>query len=125
MPVGTPMYIAFVGEMLAGGLLAVVSPVRLRNIKAGHFAIGNRLHIGEVVRCNVDTCIHNLEGRQPNTLGSAMEVPDDHRVGWIYYAPCCMYNASLPRSARIAYIDARTVRWCSVGSVAFHSFCLP
>ena len=99
--------------------------VRLRSIKTGCPAIGIRLHIGKVARCNTVTCIHDLEGRQTNALGSSMKVSGAHDVGRNYHAPGCMYNPPLPRIVRIVYDDVRKVNWCSICSVACHSFSWP
>ena len=46
-------------------------------------------------------------------------------MGRDYHAPGCAYNPPLPRHARIVYIDTCKLRWCSVGSVASHSFAWP
>ena len=121
LPNSTPVYNKFAGEMPVGGSWEGGStPVRLRNIKAGRPAIAHRLHIGEVVRYIGNTCIHNLEGRKTNTEGSSLRISGAHRVGGNYNAPGCMGNPPLPNHVRIVYIDVREVRWCSVGSVAFH-----
>ena len=97
----------------------------MRNINIGKPAIANRLHIGEVVRYIGNIYIHNLEGRKTNAEGSSLRISDARHVGMTYHAPDCMSNPPLPRHVHIVYIDVRKVRWCSAGSVAFHSFSWP
>ena len=71
------------------------------------------------------TYVHNLGGRKTNTFGSALRVVDAHHQGRNYNAPGCIYKPPLPSHVRIVYIDTRKLRWCTVDSVAFHSFTWP
>ena len=106
-------------------LKGIRSSIRLRNIRVGKPSIADKLHIGEVVRFEGRTLIHNLGGRNSNTLCSTLRVGNAHREGGNYFAPGCAFNPPLPRHVRIVYIDAKEFRWCSVDSVAFHSFAWP
>ena len=63
LPINTHLYNKFVGEMFAYGFQAVKHPARLRNMRIGHPAVADRLHIGEVVRCDSNISIHNVMGR--------------------------------------------------------------
>ena len=93
---------------------------RLRNVKMDLAAIRRRRCIGEVVRHNSTTFVRHLEGRRSNVPSSDVKVYAGHHVGTNYN-----YHgvpSPLPSYARIVYIDVRKVRWCSVGSVPFHSF---
>ena len=125
LPISTPPYNKFVGGVLAGGPHDLPEPTRLRSIRAGRPAMANMLHVDEVVRFEGRVIIHTLEGRQTNTWCSTMRVQDVHREGQNDYAPGCIYSPPLPRRARIVYIDTRKLRWCSIGSAAFHSFAWP
>lgn len=96
---------------------------RLRGIKMGSPAIRNRWRIGEIPRRNATAVARNLGSRRTNHFLPNMKVFGDHRVGGnrnYHGVPfplfCCV---------RVVYIDVREVRWCSVGSVAFHSFAWP
>ena len=80
------------------------------------------LHIGEVVRFEIRTFVHNLVGRKTNTWCSAIRVKGGHHEGRNYFAPGCKHNPPLPCYCRIVYIDTCKLSWCSVDSVAFHSF---
>ena len=125
LPISTPMYNQFAGVVLCDGLLERSGPFRLRNIKTGEPAIANRLHIGEVVRYNSNIHIHQLEGRKPNIYGSSIRISGAHHVGRNCHTPGCMSKLILPDHVRIVCVDAREMRWCSVGIVAFHSFAWP
>ena len=100
-----PLYIKFVGVVPASGLASVVGPIRLRNIRVGKPAIAHRLHIGEVVRFEGRTLIHNLEGRKTNTWCSTMRVRNAHHEGRNCYAPGCNHSPPLPRHVCIVCID--------------------
>ena len=54
-----------------------------------------------------------------------MRVRNGHHEGRSYFAFGFAYNPPFPKRARIVYIDIRKLRWCSVDSVAFHSFVWP
>ena len=71
------------------------------------------------------TLIHNLCGPKTNTLCSTLRVRNAHHEGRNYFAPRCNLNPPLPRHVRIVHLDAKKLRWCSVDSVAFHSFAWP
>lgn len=106
--------------MPAVGLHGVFGLIRLRNIKVGRPAVANRLHIREAVRFESRTFIYNLEGRQTNTWCSTTRIKDAHHEGRNYYAPGCTHNPVPLRHVRIASIDTRKLRWCSIDSAAFH-----
>ena len=124
-PSGTPLYNKFVGRVPAINLGGLSSSVCLRNRMIGGPAIADRLHVGEAVRFESRTSIHNLEGRKTNTWCSTKRVVGGHYQGRNYFAPGCTYNPPLPQHCRIVCIDACKFRWCSVDSVAFHSFAWP
>ena len=125
-PPHTPLYNKFVGGVPSAGFCSLVfEPIRLRNIRVGRLAIAIGLHIVGVVRFETRTFIHNLGGRKTNTWCSALRVKGGHHEGRKCVAPGCMLNASLPKYCRIVYVDACKLSWCSVGSVAFHSFVWP
>lgn len=109
----------------ASGSASVVGLARLRNIGAGKPAIANRFHIGKVVRYEGRTFIHNLEGRKTNTWCSTKRVKNAHHEGRGYCAPGCIDDPPFPKHRRIVCIDICKLRWCSVDSVAFHSFAWP
>ena len=125
MPICTPLYNKFVGKMFARGIQAFERPIRLRNIRIGHPAVANRLHIGEVVRYESHTFIHNVEGRQIGSLGATLRIFGAHHVGESFRAPGCSFKPPLPAHVRIVYIDTCKLSWCSVGSVAFQSSVWP
>ena len=100
-------------------------PFGLRNVKAGKPSIANRLRLGEVVRYNWNSHVHSLEGRKQNIVRSSVRISDVHHVGRNYHAPGCTSKLPLPDHIRICCVDVRKMRWCSVGSVVFHSFALP
>ena len=124
-PSCTPLYNKFAGGVPAVGLGGVGRPIRPRNIRIGRPAIANRLHIGEGVRFQGRTLIRNLEGRTTITFGFTLRIKNAHHEGRNYHAPSCIHNLPLPSHVRIVYIDTSKLRWCSVGSVAFHSFAWP
>ena len=78
-----------------------------------------------MVRFQTRTFVYNLGGRRTNTCGSAVRVWGGHHEGNNYFAPGCTSDPSLPSYCRIVYIATRKLRWCSVDSVAFHSFVWP
>ena len=135
--INTLLYNKFVGRIDARGLWDVRLPhwapgvplcrlkVRLRNIKIGKPAVIRRLQIGTVARAGSFTFIHNLEGRMANTSGSALQIDDAHHQGKNYHSSSCKCAFPLPSHVRIVYIDTRKLKWCSVDSVAFHSFAWP
>ena len=125
IPACTPLYNKFAGRLPAVGFCGVPGPIRFRNISAGRPAITSRLHVGEVVRFQNCTSIHNLEGRQTNTFCFTRRVKNVHHEGRNYFAPGCIYNPPLPRHVRIDDLDTCNFKWCSVDSVAFHSFAWP
>ena len=134
LPINTPLFNKFVGRIGARGLwdsnlprLNLGTPVRryrirLRNIKVGAFVVARRLHVGTVARGG-QTFIHNLEGRMINAVGPAFMI--DNAQGRNYRARECKLNPPLRSHVRIVYIDTRKLKWCSVDSVAFHSFAWP
>ena len=125
LPISTPLFNKFVGVVFAGGLSDVEGLLRLRDLRVGRPAVANRLQVCDVARCGGKTYIRNLEGRRINTFCSSLRLSDAHQVGKQYHAPGCMSSPPLPKRARPVYIGTRKVRWCSVGSVAFHSFACP
>ena len=54
-----------------------------------------------------------------------MRVRRGHHEGRNYFAPGCAVNPPLPKYCRIVYIDTCKLKWCSIDSVAFHSFVRP
>ena len=86
-------------------------------------ALLGRCCIGEVVRRNSVRFVRHLEGRRSNVLAADMRVHAVHHVGMNCH--CHGVPPPLPSYVRIVYIDVRMVRWCSVGSVPFHSFAWP
>ena len=129
LPPHTPLYNKYVG---CGSLMFLSKCNKgnefygpFRNIKIGKPAIGGGLHIGEMVRFQTRTFVYNLGDRVTNTLLSAVRVPNGHHEGNNYFAPGCISDLPLPSHCRIVCIDARKLRWCSVDSVAFHSFVWP
>ena len=119
-PTHTPQY-----NKLIGGVRAAIDPIHLRNIRVGMHAIADRWHIGKVVRFAIRTYVHNFKGRKSNANGSIVRSRGGHHEGRNCFAPGCDYYPSLPQCCRIVYIDIRKLRWCSVDSVAFHSFKWP
>ena len=101
----------------------VASRAPLRNIKVARPELRNRYGIGQVVCHPICTYIHNLEGRRIGVGKAVMRGDGGHHVG-----KHCQYHGiapQLPSHVRIVYIDVRKIKWCSVGSVAFHSFAWP
>ena len=78
-----------------------------------------------MVRFQTRTFVYNLGGRVTNTYGSAVRVPHGHHEGKNCFAPGSTSRPPLPSHCRIVYIDTRKLKWCSVDSVAFHSFVWP
>ena len=119
----------FVGRVPPGGLRQARRRIRLRNIKVGHLAIADRVHVGEVVRYDSRTFIHNLEGRRTNAIVSALRITGAHHVGRNYDAfgasPGSRSISPVPSHARLVCIVTCKLKWCSVGIVAFHSFAWP
>ena len=96
---------------------------RLSNIKVNLPAIRSRWRVGDVVRHNSVIFVRHLKGRRSNVLAAGVRVHAGQHVG-----KNCHYHGvppPLPSYVRIVYIDVRRVRWCSVGSVPFHSFARP
>ena len=60
-----------------------------------------------------------------NTRCSAKRLKNAHHEWRNYFAPGCIYNPPFRRHCRIVCIDICKLRWCSVGSVAFHWFAWP
>ena len=88
------------------------------------------MYVGEVVRCDSRTFIYNLEGRRTNASRSELCVSNAHHIGrnvGVSSAPPGSSRSILPlRScARIVYIDANRLGWCSVGSVVCRLFVWP
>ena len=83
------------------------------------------VRVGRVALVGSHTSIHNLESRMLNTSGSAIRIDGSHHFGKSHHARECELNPPLLSHVRIVYIDTRKVRWCSVGSVAFHWFAWP
>ena len=77
----TPLCNKLAGKVPADGFVGIPSSIRLRNIKAGRPAMANVLHIGEVVRFECRTLIHNLGGRKTNTWRSTLHVRNAHHEG--------------------------------------------
>ena len=129
LPVSTPLYSKFAGRMPIVDLRQVRGPIRLRNIRAGHLAIADRVHVGEVARCDSRTLVYNLEGRRTNTSGSALFIDGAHHVGQNYGASSAFPGSRsippLPSHVLLVYIDTCRLRWCSIGSVVFYSFVWP
>ena len=96
---------------------------RLRNIKMNIFAIRNRWRTGQVARHNSTTFVRKLEGRRTNHPLSNMKVHGGTHVG--KDCNCHGIPSALLSRVRIVYVDVRKARWCSVGSVAFHSSAWP
>lgn len=98
----------------------------VRNIKIGLPEIGDRMHVGEVVRRGSGTFVHNLEGRRTATIGSAIRIRHHaHHQGTNCFRSDRNWEPKLPSHARIVCIDVRKIRCCSYNSVAFHSFVWP
>ena len=106
--------------------------LRVRNIKIGHPVLGCEpggkpdriLKVSDVERRGSCAVVCNLEGRRSGAVRSRMEIKGGHRHG-----VCCherVFRGNLlPNNVRVVYLDVREVRWCSVGSVAFHGFAWP
>ena len=97
-----PTYLCITSLLVAvpaANCMGVSNPIRPRNIRTGRPAIANRLHIGEVVRFEARTFIHNLEGRKTNTWYSTMRAKGGHHEGRNYFAPSCIYHPPLPNIA--------------------------
>ena len=126
LPSHAPLYNKYVG-----GLRYPTNPFvtlvhgPFRNIRIGEPAIADGLHIGEVVRFQTRTFVYNLGGRVTNTYGSAVRVYGGHHEGTNCFAPGCTSVLLLPSYCLIVYIDTRKFKWCSVDSVASHSFVWP
>ena len=77
--VGTPMFNKLVGGPPTHGFVPLhrqnrVKRPRLLNIRIGKPAIADRFQIGEVVRWNTHTFIHNLGCLRANTFYSALRI---------------------------------------------------
>ena len=58
----------------------------MRNIRAGFPAIGDPLHVGEVVRHGLGTFAHTREGHRTDILGSAIRMlGHEHHQGKACY----------------------------------------
>ena len=71
------------------------------------------------------TYVQNVGGLVTNTYKAFVRVKDGHHEGRNYFAFGCKLNPPLPSHCRIVYIDTKKIHWCSIGSVAFHSFVWP
>ena len=76
-------------------------------------------------RFKARTFAQNIGGRETGTNNSFVRVKDGHHDGRNYFAFGCNLNPPLPSYCRIVYIDTCKFHWCSIGSVAFHSFAWP
>ena len=110
---------------LIGGVRAAIDPIHLRNIKLGEFAVDDRWHIGRIERFATRTYIHGFIGRKSIVNCSIVRVKDGHHVGKNCFRLGCGDHPLLPLDCRIVYLDVRKLKWCSVDSVAFHSFKWP
>ena len=63
--------------------------------------------------------------RKTNTCKSFVRVKGGNHEGRNYFAFGCKLNPPLPGYCRIVDIDTEKFHWCSIGSVAFHSFAWP
>ena len=64
LPPRAPLYNKFARVVPIVGLGGLRNPVRLRYNRVGTPAIAHRLHVGEFVRYEIRTFVHNLEGRK-------------------------------------------------------------
>ena len=124
MPSGTPMYNKFACKVLARGI-EYVKTFRLRNIRLGNFVLANRFPVGRLVRFGTITIVHNFWGRKTNTRNAAQRVTYARQVGKNCHVSGQQLQFPLPPHVRVVYIDTCKLKWCSVDSVAFHSFAWP
>ena len=107
---------------LIGSVRAAIDPIHLRNIKLGELAVDDRWHIGEIERFATRIYVHGFNGRKSNVNGSIVRVKGGHHVGKNCFRLGCSDDPLLPLDCRIVYLDVGKLKWCSVDSVAFHSF---
>ena len=128
LPIDARMYNTWFGErflsrgfrIIAWGVACIA---QLHNIKVEFLAIPSRWPIGQFVRYQSCTSIHNLEGCGIGVPGAVRRVDDGHHVGRNGH-----HHGILPPlfiDARIVYIDVRNVKRSSVDNVAFHSLARP
>ena len=108
----------------ACGLIEIY-PFRLCNIRLGYPVIADRFYIGELARYGTRTFIHDAGGRQTNTLEAAVRVTYAHQVGRMLHVSGSTLSPPLPSRVRIVCVDTCKLKWCSIDSVAFHSFVWP
>ena len=99
--------------------------ISLRNIRVGKPMVISGLYVGGVSRFMTRTFVQNLGGRKTNTPKSFVHVDNGHPEGKDYFAFGCTLNPPLLDYCRIVYIDTNKFHWCSIDSVAFHSFVWP
>ena len=125
-PPHTLLYNKYVGGKLKTDLdCFIFEPIRLRNIRVGKPAVVEGLHVGGVSRFMAHTFVQNLGGRKTDTCSSFVRVARGHHEGRNYFALGRKLNPPLPGYCRIVYIDIHKLHWCSIGSVASHSFVWP
>ena len=82
---------------------------------------------GDVVSRGSCAVVNDVEGRRLSVARSSVKIKDGQHAS---RAAMCRHRdnvvfAFLPNNVRIVYLDVRKLRWCSVGSIAFHSFAWP
>lgn len=125
----TTMYKTLARKVPIDGASRLPNPIQFRNIKVGCLAIADRVHVGELVRFGTRTSIHNLGSRRTNTLASTLAVKEAHHVGKERGALSAPWGGRsklpLPSRVRVVCIHICKFGWCSIASVALHSFAWP
>lgn len=97
------------------------TPIRsgVRSIKIGHGVVGDRFKVRRVMRIRHEIVVECCEGRRSKSCCSSFGIICGHHCG----VPC----ACSPKRNRVWMVrtDVMTIRWATIGGVAFHGFAWP